>query len=649
MEQQKFQYLTPEEVRNIDPSLIDYVTMNTGTIVKVENKPMANEFMEEIYSNPQICQYCGRYRMPTGLSQNDGTVLRAPKKTDAKGTATIVQQEAEVVGKAEEADKEALKAKGLLLNNILTGDGTYWEEQQYQGEGQGLVQQEQKYYDNQYAGEQQYVQEENQEQNEAGYQKGYYEQQYEGEQQLPDNNLEQNLQYQEEGYPNNQGVSEQNVEQNIQNENYAQEYTPKTDNQVENAQEYEQQQIPQGYTQNEQVPQEQYQPYAPTNQTNIPIPEPVIQPTQQPIEQKPIQPPTQQQIQPPNQQQVQLPTQQQVQPPIQQPGQPPIHQQGQPPIQQPGKPFPQPQIKPGIPQQGHKQPMIQGQKQPMIPGQKQPMIPSQKPLMIPGMNQNIMFRPGQIIYPVPRKGMPKVVPPPPLGPQKHLPIQPPKGKFMPPGQQKKLIPAIPPQVVMPKGQQKKNIPFQPPKVVMPSGVPKVIPASNRGPQKTKIVGPKPGKKGFRSLPPQAQNEVLRARKAICDGDICPDCLKKTQVLCPDCQKEEDSKTFQKYEASKTFQKEEDSKIFQKYEASKTFQNPSVQKKENKDKRKEKENLREKVEKKENKYSSKTYQKKKSVMDADFDNYKYHEINVTTSNNIKSKFIVKKAGVIISEN
>ena len=49
-----------------------------------------------------------------------------------------------------------------------------------------------------------------------------------------------------------------------------------------------------------------------------------------------------------------------------------------------------------------------------------------------------------------------------------------------------------------------------------------------------------------------------------------------------------------------------------------------------------------------KYSSKTYQKK-SNLDEDFYNYKYHEINDTTENNEKSYFIVRKAGVIISSN
>ena len=79
MEQPNVQYITAEEAKNIDPSLIDFVTMNTGTIIKVGNQPTESEFKEEVCSNTQICQKCGRYRMQEGMVQNAGYVLRQAK------------------------------------------------------------------------------------------------------------------------------------------------------------------------------------------------------------------------------------------------------------------------------------------------------------------------------------------------------------------------------------------------------------------------------------------------------------------------------------------------------------------------------------------------------------------------------------------
>jgi hypothetical protein len=197
---------------------------------------------------------------------------------------------------------------------------------------------------------------------------------------------------------------------------------------------------------------------------------------------------------------------------------------------------------------------------------------------------------------------------------------------MPPGQQKKIIPPQPPKVVMPPPQPKKVIPAQPP----------------RGPQK-QIIAPKlvPRQKIFRSRPPQVENDVLRAKKVESE-DICPDCLKKVQ-LCPDCQKGSKNEDICPDCLKKTPSL---CPACESEEASKSYQNLRAKKDGQKD------NLLGKSENNENKYTSKTFSKtfkKKNEFDADFDNYKYHEINDTTKNNKKSFFIVKKAGVTISTN
>ena len=190
-----------------------------------------------------------------------------------------------------------------------------------------------------------------------------------------------------------------------------------------------------------------------------------------------------------------------------------------------------------------------------------------------------------------------------------------------------MIPGIPPKVVMPPGQQKKMVPGKPIQPqIMPLGPQKIIPP--------KTVAPR----GFRSRPQQGGNQVLRARK----GDICPDCLKKQKaVLCPDCSREEEEKkkAYQnKANKSQYSNKANESKAFN--EAKSSNDSKQYQRKDFTN------NLKGKKET--GKYSSKTFQKK-GDFDKDLDNYKYHEINETTENNLKSIFIVKKEGVIISTN
>ena len=170
-------------------------------------------------------------------------------------------------------------------------------------------------------------------------------------------------------------------------------------------------------------------------------------------------------------------------------------------------------------------------------------------------------------------------------------------KVIPPGQQKKVVPAQP--KVAPRG------PMAPPKSVVP----------------TKI-----SKMGFRSRPQNNLNED--------DED------NEKPLLCPDCARAEEEEAAQA-EAEAEVEVEADAEEEQnnRYET-KTMNYRQRQVNQNK-----KNNSRGKYE---NKYSSRTYQKK-GGSECNLDHYKYHEIDDITDERKRGGFIVKKGGVVISSN
>ena len=579
MEQDNVQYLSPEQAKNIDPSLIDSVTMNSGTIIKVKDGSRACEFQEEICDDQNICPKCGGYRIQQGMTQNYQNVFRAGKNAGDENTEQInAEVEVEAQQQAEGNEQEVLRGPDgkPLLNDLLTGGEVYigepqYPEGEYQPEGEGEIPQGQENYDDQYGLDGQYVQEEYEDQNPNANE--YYDPNYVGEQGDVnyDNNYEETIPSPEGGYINNQGVSEQNVEQ-IPYENIPQDYAP-DDNNYQN--------------QEEVIPQEQYQPYAPSKPEENNVPN--VEPLEKPIEQTPIQP-SKPQINPPSQ-----------------PFKPPTQ-----PKEPTNKPI-QPPVKPNV-QPGRKNVAPLPQKGNVVPAK--PSVQPPKGKIVPPAQQ-------KRVTPVqPPKG--KIVPP---GQQRKItPAQPPK--IVPPGQQRKITPAQPPKIV-PPGQQKKIVPPQPPKPAMPPSqqnklVPQKPQVFPRGPQNKNIPIipiPKPVApvKAFRSRPKNETEQVLcpdcsKENVSLCPDcarenvSLCPDCARENASLCPDCAKEEVSKTYQ----------------------------PNA----------DRNNLRAKPEKKE-KFSSKTYQNQNK--DYNEDNYKYHEINVTTENNKKSFFCVKKQDVIISTN
>ena len=85
MEQNNVQYMTPEQMRNIDPSLIDYVYLSSGSIVKEGNEQSSREFQEEkVCPKIVICRHCGKEKIPSKAFRNNNVVLCGGKKKEKK-------------------------------------------------------------------------------------------------------------------------------------------------------------------------------------------------------------------------------------------------------------------------------------------------------------------------------------------------------------------------------------------------------------------------------------------------------------------------------------------------------------------------------------------------------------------------------------
>ena len=306
--------------------------------------------------------------------------------------------------------------------------------------------------------------------------------------------------------------------------------------------------------------------------------------------------------------------------------------------------------------------------QPIEKTQNQSVPLTQPPNQIPP--QRPMQPPQQIKPPVQYPQPPKqIIAPnqtpvqrPPMMPQIKGPLNPSVKNFIPP--KPRIIPHMPPRVA--------PVPPQPPKVVMPPykmdnrrfihpGVkhmpfgPQVF--RNRKEIEEEVLCPDCSKE---VLCPECskEKEVLCpdcAQKDLNKEALCPDCAKKNEkkeIVCPDCiKKEEEAKNKNEEEEEKNKEKiEEEMKNKKSEEELKKKQREEELKnkrKENEAKNKRREN--EKDYKLKANQKVKTVEKKVEKKGKDFvsDNYKYHEINVKTSKNLKSQVIVKKDGVIIA--
>lgn len=318
MEENNVAYMTAEEIRTLDPSLISSMTMTSGETIYV-NHDQSQQYVEN------ICNDCAM-----NYQESQNYILRAKKETtvqEGEGGEKIeenVEIDIEAQPEGENNGQKVLRGPdGKLLIDMITGDdqlGVEGENQEQQiDENVNYQQQEEineQYYDQQgmdqnQVSEEQYVQEQNEEMNYDGNEQQYYEQEY-------DSNVDQDPNYYpEEQYDpnspseemNNQIVPEQNV-------GVDQEYTEQYEQ--EQGQEYmypgEEENANQQYQQPEYQPpmnvQQENQQYNPEKEPEPPVEtfdeqpplqEPVqfpspIQPTQQPNQpstQKPIQTPVQ--------------------------------------------------------------------------------------------------------------------------------------------------------------------------------------------------------------------------------------------------------------------------------------------------------------------------------------------------------------------
>ena len=84
MEQSNVQYMIPKEDKNIDPLLIDVVTMKTGTIIKVQDQTISCEFKEEVCNDQNICLKWGGWCIKKGITENSKIILWIRKKLKIK-------------------------------------------------------------------------------------------------------------------------------------------------------------------------------------------------------------------------------------------------------------------------------------------------------------------------------------------------------------------------------------------------------------------------------------------------------------------------------------------------------------------------------------------------------------------------------------
>jgi len=282
-QQLKVKYFSPEQAKYINPDLIDYVTLNDGSKIKMGN---IQNCPQKACQNQCFCNRCGKVKY-MGQVSGSPYVFRGGKKKAGETT---------VSGVGIEINPEGVEKDNLLTDILTGGDYNAGDDQNgNQGQipqGQG---QEQGYYDGDQQGTVpiQYNPVPEQYENPTiGYTDEYADpnQYYPGEQN-PTTSLDDAIRY----GPNNpqgqpQGVQEEYVNPDIPNENYPQ-------------QDYPQQPEEQIPVQTPYIPvnpvAEQPQPSQPYQQPSQPQSYPYQQPSQPPQQNQPYQQPMGQSFIPP--------------------------------------------------------------------------------------------------------------------------------------------------------------------------------------------------------------------------------------------------------------------------------------------------------------------------------------------------------------
>jgi hypothetical protein len=290
MKQQiKIKYFSPEQAKYINPDLIDYVTLNNGSTIKLDN---AQNCSQSICQNPGVCKRCGKVKYMGQTNNFSGSpyVFRGGKKGATQ---------AEVSGAGIEVSPEGVKtenlqgAEGALLTDILTGGGYNFGDDQNGNQGQVPQEQgqEQGYYEGDQQGTvpQQYIPVPEQYQDpDGGYTNEYADpnQYYPGEQN-PTTNLDEAIHYGPSENPQEQpeGVQEEYVNPDIPKDNYPQQDYPQ--------QPEEQIPVQAPYIPVNPVAEQPVQPVQPYQQPSQPQPYPYQQPSQPPQQSQPYQQPMQ--------------------------------------------------------------------------------------------------------------------------------------------------------------------------------------------------------------------------------------------------------------------------------------------------------------------------------------------------------------------
>ena len=251
MDEKNIKYITREELRNIEPSLISSMTLSSGTVIIVnpEAEMETNEFGEE-----KLCDQCSLYTKYYN-QPNENVVLRAKKEIKSKGENIEGNLEIDVTAQQEGQSapkKEVLRgADGKpLLMDILTGNTVNQDNQldpqpkieENINQENNYQQQEQndgKYYEQPESIQQ--VPEQNEQFNEQGFENQYYNTQ---DQYNQSSDEYQQDHPQSEAYPpqemDNQNVPEQYAEPNADNQGYTLDnnlYPPEEEYQGEQEQE----------------------------------------------------------------------------------------------------------------------------------------------------------------------------------------------------------------------------------------------------------------------------------------------------------------------------------------------------------------------------------------------------------------------------
>ena len=95
MEQPKVIYMSPEQAKEVDPSLVDSVTMTSGSIIKVLDSGNSQT------SNLEICEKCHLPKRPKNTTENVFRARKEEKEEEKIEEKEEIKVEGETLGTEE--------------------------------------------------------------------------------------------------------------------------------------------------------------------------------------------------------------------------------------------------------------------------------------------------------------------------------------------------------------------------------------------------------------------------------------------------------------------------------------------------------------------------------------------------------------------